>query len=282
MRTILFTLTAVFMALLFCGCLSTSCKKDNIMLATFNIRCPMDGTPNSWDERKDRCRAVIKANNLDIFGVQEAFRHQLDDLLKDSDYAFIGKGRDDFKDKGEFSAIIYNKKRFEVIKSGTFGLSEKPDVPGYRSWKSACPRIATWGIFFDRTSGKKFVYYNTHLDHVSSLARTNGVKLLVEHAKKNAAGLPLIMSGDFNATPQSDVYRTAITLLNDSKTIPQTPHQGPNQTYTNYGRVKSNEPIDYIFVSDEFKVLSHKTDNTRINDQFPSDHDPVVVELRID
>ena len=282
MRTILFSLASVFTVFLFCGCLSAPCKKENIILASFNIRCPVDKSPNTWAERKERCRAVIKQNKLDIFGVQEAFRHQLDDLIRETDYAFIGGGRDDFKNKGEFTAIIYNKKRFEVIKSGTFGLSEKPDLPGYRSWKSAYPRIATWGLFLDRTNSKKFVYYNTHLDNVSSLARINGVKLLVSHAEKNAANLPLLITGDFNATPESEVYRTATSLLNDSRVISYTPHRGPQNTFTDYGRSNSGHPIDFIFVSGEVKIFSHKTDDTLINGQYPSDHYPVVVELCID
>ena len=96
-----------------------------------------------------------------------------------------------------------------IIKGGTFGLSEKPDVPGYKSWKTACPRIATWGLFKDKKTGKEFIYYNTHLDHVSELARINGIKLLVKHAKENAKGKPLIISGDFNAKPTSETYATA-------------------------------------------------------------------------
>ncbi len=135
-------LSGVVCADLLCGCV-TDIKPDAVItLATYNIRCPRDESPNTREERKDRCRAVIRKNGLDISGVQEAFRHQLDDLLANSDYAFIGKGRDDFKDKGEFAAIIYNKNRFEVIDSGVLSLSETPDVPGVVAWNAVCPRMA--------------------------------------------------------------------------------------------------------------------------------------------
>ena len=269
---------ALIMMMLLCGC--SSIQEETFTLATFNIRCPVDKSPNTWKERIPRCLAVIENNRFDIFGVQEAYRFQLDDL-QGKDYAFIGGGRDDFKDKGEFSAILYRKDRFELIKGGTFGLSEKPEIPGFKSWKTAYPRIATWGLFRDKNTGKEFVYYNTHLDHVSELARSNGIKLLVRHARENAAGKPLVISGDFNAKPDSGTYQTAKSLLNDSAEVSQTPHTGPVQTFHGFGRYKRTYPIDYIFVSNGFYVLSHKTDDTKFPEGYPSDHFPVVTKLKL-
>lgn len=271
-----FALAAMF---LLCGCKSIS--QETFTLATFNIRCPVDKTPHTWQERKPRCLAVIKKNQFDIFGVQEALRSQLDDLLGD-EFLFIGGGRDDFKNKGEFSAILYRKDRFELIRGGTFGLSEKPSVPGYKSWKTACPRIATWGLFRDKRTGKEFIYYNTHLDHVSELARINGIKLLVRHAKENAKGKPLIISGDFNAKPTSPTYQTAASLLNDSAKVSLTPHTGSARTFHGFGRyMKHTYPIDFIFVSEDIQVLSHKTDDTKFPEGFPSDHFPVITKLNL-
>lgn len=277
MQKILFpALAAMF---LLCGCKSIT--QDSFNLATFNIRCPVDKTPNTWQERKPRCLAVIRKNQLDIFGVQEAVRFQLDDLLGD-EFLCIGGGRDDFKDKGEFSAILYRKDRFELIRGGTFGLSEKPSVPGYKSWKTAYPRIATWGLFRDKKTGNEFIYYNTHLDHVSELARINGIKLLVKHAKEHAKGKPLIISGDFNAKPTSLTYQTAASLLKDSAKVSLTPHTGSARTFHGFGRyTKHTYPIDFIFVSDDIQVFSHKTDDTEFPEGFPSDHFPVITKLKL-
>lgn len=263
--------------LLLCGC---QCCKDNgsFVLASFNIRCPVDKTPNSWSERKDRCLSVIEKNKIDIFGVQEAVRGQLDDLLG-KQFGFIGGGRDDFKNKGEFSAILYKKSRFEVIESGTFGLSEKPDVPGFKSWQTAYPRIATWGIFKDKKSGKTFAYYNTHLDHISEKARVNGIKLIVAHARKNAAGKPLVLSGDFNAAVGSETYHIAKSLLADSADISAKSSIGPRYTYNGYGRAKNKRIIDFIFVSEGCQVLSHKIDGTKLPEGYPSDHFPVITRI---
>lgn len=269
----------MFLVIVFfvCGC----CNHGVFTVATFNVRCPVDKTPNSWDERKDRCLEVIKNNEMDIFGTQEAVLKQLQDLTSNGEYAFIGSGRNDFKNGGEFSAIIYRKKRFEVLDSGTFGLSEKPEVPGYKSWGTAWPRIATWGLFKDKKSGRKFLFYNTHLDNKSNDARVNGIKMIVRHARAKANSLPLILTGDFNTLQGSETYRTAASLLKDSAVISETPHIGAKVTYTGYGKSKKQRTIDFIFVSDDFRVLTHKTDDTRINGQYPSDHDPVIAEVQI-
>lgn len=256
-------------------------QTSSFVAATFNVRCPVDQSPNSWEERLPRCKAIIQKNGVDIMGLQEPYIEQIEGLVKDSEYEYIGGGRNDFKQKGEFSCILYKKSRFTCLKSGTFGLSEQPDVPGIRSWNSACPRIATWGIFLDKQTGKEFVYYNTHLDHISELARCEGIKLLVAHAKTNAVGKPIMLSGDFNTKPGTATYQTAQEYLRDSRAVSATPHTGPNKTFHGWGKNNRDYPIDYIFVSSEFQVLSHRTDDTLFDGQYPSDHYPVIVTLSL-
>ena len=276
-----FFLVAWCAGLALSACARSEENEHPIALATFNVRVAVDKSPNTWAERLPRCRMIIEKNHLDIVGLQEPLIDQVESLVKASEYDYIGGGRDDFQRKGEFCAILYRKSRFTCLKSGTFGLSETPDVPGVRSWKSACPRIATWGLFRDSQSGKEFVYYNTHLDHVSELARCEGIKLIVDHAKKHAAGKPIILSGDFNTTPGTETYKTAQSLLRDSKLISETPHSGPEKTYHGWGKSKREQPIDFIFVSDEFRVHSHRTINTLLNDTYASDHHPVMVILTL-
>ncbi|MCQ2379576.1 MAG: endonuclease/exonuclease/phosphatase family protein [Victivallaceae bacterium] len=256
-------------------------NRETFVAATFNVRVPVDRSPNSWAERLPRCREIIEKNKIDILGLQEPVAEQLDGLVDNSEYDCIGGGREDFKRKGEFSCILYRRSRFECLASGTFGLSERPDVPGVRSWGSACPRIATWGIFRDKQSKKEFIYYNTHLDHVSERARCEGIKLLIAHAKKNAAGKPMILSGDFNSHPGSETYRTVLSMLDDSAAVSTTPHEGSKMTYQGWGRSRTDRPIDFIFVSKDFSVLSHRTDDSLVKGKYASDHYPVVVTLSI-
>ncbi len=264
------------------SCLAVPAEKESpFIAATFNVRVDVDKSPYTWAERLPRCREIIQKNNIDILGLQEPRIEQLESLVENSAYDYIGGGREDFKRKGEFSCILYRRSRFTCLQSGTFGLSETPDQPGVRSWGSACPRIATWGLFRDKATGKEFIYYNTHLDHRSELARCEGIRQLVAHAKKYATGKPIMISGDFNAYPDSETYRTAQSLLRDSNTISLTPHTGPANTFHNWGKGKATRPIDFIFVSDEFQVQSHRTDDRLVDGKYASDHFPVVVTLTL-
>lgn len=258
-------------------------KKDSLVLATYNLRVPCDPPPYDWENRRDRVRKVVQDNGLDIYGVQEAVLFQLKDLLEleTGNYAYIGGGRDDFRDAGEHSCILYRTDRLELLAGGTFSLSEQPDVPGIRAWDAACPRCATWGKFRDRLTGKEFCYCNTHLDHVGITARIKGIELVVSHAAENAAGLPMILSGDFNVKPDSETYRAAAALLRDSACISETGHTGADITFHGFGKAKNPCLIDYIFVSDGIRVLRHWTDATMPDGDYASDHHPVIAELQI-
>ncbi len=263
-----------------CGCAGAG-GDSSFAAATFNLRYPVDEAPLDWESRAVRARNIIRANRFDIVGVQEPWKKQIDLMLRGTNYRYIGGGRDDFKDKGEHSAIVYDSERFEVLDSGTFGLSEQPETPGVCSWGSGCPRIATWGLFLDRRSGRRFLFYNTHLDHASDPARQNGVRLLATHAARQAPGTPRIVTGDFNATPDSPTYAIAVSLLRDAATVSETGHTGPMGTFHGYGKHVRTAPIDYIFVSDGIEVKSHRTVSSMIDGEYASDHDPVVAELRI-
>ena len=69
------------------ACIPTYLAAETFTLATFNIRCPADQTPHTWQERANRCIKVIEQNKFDIFGVQEANKHQLDDLVANGIYS---------------------------------------------------------------------------------------------------------------------------------------------------------------------------------------------------
>ncbi len=253
----------------------------SFVLGTFNIRCPGDLGENTWENRLPRCRELIASNKLEIFGLQEAFLYQIEGLLEGTNYRFIGGGRNDFKKSGEYSCIIYNPQRFEELQSGLFGLSENLQEPGLRSWNSACPRICTWGFFLDKKSGKRFFYYNTHLDHKSEEARIKGIQLIVEHAKKTAEGVPMILSGDFNALPNSTTIDVVSGLLRDSRTISESKPTGAQGTYHAYGKIPLPVRIDYIFVSEGVRVLSYHVDKTKPQGGFASDHNPVITNIII-
>jgi len=154
----------------------------SINVMTFNIRYDNTGDgQNIWANRRDRAANAIKFYSPDLFGTQETLHNQLEDLKSRlPEYGVIGVGREDGKEKGEYSPVWYKKDRFSLQSSGYFWLSETPDVAGSKGWDGACERIATWAIFKDKYTNNAVFFINTHLDHQGVVARREGVNLLFQ------------------------------------------------------------------------------------------------------
>lgn len=256
---------------------------QHLDVVTYNLRYdnPGDGV-NSWANRKEKVYALIRKSDPDIIGVQEALHHQLTGITENlPEYRFIGVGRDDGKERGEYSAILLKHDRFRILEENTFWLSETPDVPGSKSWDAAITRVATWAKLKDLQSGKSFLLVNTHFDHIGEEARKRSAEMIREKAAELSEGLPVIVTGDFNFTREEEPYRVitaaGILQLNDPA-----PENAPG-TYCNFG-VDSMpcRAIDYILFSNHWKASGYKviTDNDGKN--YPSDHLPVIVTLRPD
>lgn len=268
---------------------SCNSKPIDLNVMSFNIRYDNpDDSLNNWQYRKDVAAKTIKSQNADIVGTQEVLVNQLNDLKSRlPEYNAIGVGREDGIEKGEYSAILYRKDRFKEIKSGYFWLSETPEVAGSKGWDGACERIATWAILEDISSKKQLFFINTHLDHVGKIARQEGVTLLLSRANALANGLPIIMTGDFNATPESDVIKHVTDVnspehLIHSKDI-AVEKSGTDWTFHGFGKVpmERREFIDYVFVSKGIKVAKHNVLPEKLDDIFISDHSVVVAQIEI-
>lgn len=268
---------------------SCNSKPIDLNVMSFNIRYDNpDDSLNNWQYRKDVAAKTIKSQNADIVGTQEVLVNQLNDLKSRlPEYNAIGVGREDGIEKGEYSAILYKKDRFKEIKSGYFWLSETPEVAGSKGWDGACERIATWAILEDISSKKQLFFINTHLDHVGKIARQEGVTLLLSRANALANGLPIIMTGDFNATPESDVIKHVTDAnspehLIHSKDI-AVEKSGTDWTFHGFGKVpmERREFIDYVFVSKGIKVAKHSVLPEKLDDIFISDHSVVVAQIEI-
>ncbi|WP_293710752.1 endonuclease/exonuclease/phosphatase family protein [uncultured Parabacteroides sp.] len=286
MKKILLSFLSLFLSVSF-----LSAKQPDVPLnvMTFNIRMDTkDDGANQWSNRKDLAAGLVKFHNVDIFGAQEVLNHQLNDLLTClPEYAYVGVGREDGKTKGEYAAIFYKKDRFVLEDSGNFWLAEDINAVGKKGWDAACERVATWGIFKDKESGKKFFFLNTHLDHMGKVARHEGASLVLEEAHKLAKGLPVIVTGDFNATPDDDPIKV-LTDKNDPRHIIHSREiaslkYGPEWTFHDYGRIpnEKREWIDYIFVKGDIKVLRNGVLTDTLNSLYPSDHCPVMATLII-
>src|SRR5690606_24570908 len=149
---------------------------------------------------------LIQFHDFDIFGTQEGLKHQLDYLQEEMPgYAYIGVGRDDGKDAGEYAAIFYKKELFELLDKGNFWLSEDTTKPN-KGWDAVLPRICSWGKFKEKSSGLVFFFFNTHFDHVGTIARQESAKLILNKINKTTGTSPTIVTGDFNVDQHSPSY----------------------------------------------------------------------------
>ena len=270
----------ITLAILICSLLGFS---QQLNVATFNIRMKTQSdTGNLWENRKKPVTDLIKYHEFEIFGVQEAFKEQLTDLSQGlPDFKYVGVGRDDGAEKGEHSAIFYNTKLFKQLESGTFWLSDTDTEKPNKGWDAALPRICTWGIFIDNSNGKKFIFMNTHFDHIGKIARKESAKLILAKAKEFAKDLPLILTGDFNITETDEAYCTLAKsdVVHDVHGLAEIVYE-PNSTFNSFGRgIKESGRIDHIFITKPFGVKKYGILTDTYMGKYPSDHFPVVTQL---
>ncbi len=267
--------------------LMTACgSTTELNVMTFNVRYdnPEDGR-NNWKFRKERVAEVIRDNRIDAFGTQEVLINQYNDLKGLlPEYASVGVGREDGKEQGEFNAVFFRRDRFTLLDSGSFWLSETPEVAGSRGWDAACERLATWAVLKEK-GGTELLFINTHLDHMGRVARREGVTLLIERIGKLAAGRPVVLTGDFNAEPGSSVvgHVLACGIFNDSKAVAAT-KAGPDWSFADYGSIPDGERplIDYIFVSKGVGVSHYEVLPDHNEEGFVSDHAPLKAAIHIE
>lgn len=255
-------------------------KQFNII--TYNIRYnTRSDKENAWPNRRDNVIELLKRHKTDIFSVQEALYDQIMDLkdgMKDFDY--VGVGRDDGNINGEFSAIYYNSHRFTLIENGTFWLSQTPKIPS-KSWDAALNRICTWARLKEKETRKTFYIFNTHFDHKGVKARKESALLILKKISEISERKdPIILTGDFNLTPNEKPMVLIRQKLRDARQISKTVPQGPIGTFNDFDFTsKLENRIDYIFVNKKVEINKYNVITDSKDKHFPSDHLPVLVEI---
>jgi endonuclease/exonuclease/phosphatase family metal-dependent hydrolase len=273
------------------GCRTTEFG-DNQTASTrvisYNIRLntPNDGV-NAWPYRKDMFTVNLIAYDADILGVQEAVNDQIVDLITGMhEFSYVGQGRDDGDEAGEYTAIFYKNDRFIKIDEGQFWLSETPDVIGSVGWDAAITRVATWVILRDQTTNEELFVLNTHFDHRGEVARTQSARLILTKIDAYSRGLPTIIMGDFNARPDTQVYalitdQAADIVMNDAYKACDL-HEGPIGTFQGFEVTDedTNHRVDYIFFSEDFSCSDYRADiGTVASGRYGSDHLPVIANI---
>ena len=253
-------------------------------VCSFNMRTDCDKGEHAWTNRLPLILKVIGKHGFDIIGAQELKLNQvahLREMLGPRGYEIVGRGRL-AEGKSEGVYIIYNVKRFECTASDTFQLSETPDVWGSSSWGSAYPRTCVWVQLRDRESGVEFRFYNTHLDHVSELARRKGMELTVGRINADvSAGMTAFLAGDFNnELKPGNAIDYVRKSMSDTADVVLSPHRGPVKTFHGY-HPPACALIDYVFVKGPVRVLTHATLDDMPEGKVPSDHFPVAAKVAL-
>ncbi len=255
-----------------------------IKVMSFNIRYGLanDGE-NHWNNRKRLALARIQAFGPDLLGLQECRDDSQADFVRMGlpDYHFLGIHRGGPGDTAlEMAPLLFRRSAFKLLDTGCFWLSETPEVPGSMSWGSAFPRTVSWARLACHSTGAVLTYVNTHFDFEPPSAIDANAKVLRHWLDQIRSQSPLIVTGDFNAYKDANAYRllTGAGVLNDAFRQAH-PDEADASTFHDFGRQEEMEPIDWILVSDHFRVLDAQIDRTRVGNLFPSDHYPITAVL---
>lgn len=256
-----------------------------IRVFTYNIRTEAAGDGiNAFVNRKEFVKEAFPKYEADVIGFQETQPHMrqwIIDNFTDYEICGVGRGADLL---GESNIVAFKRGKFDLVSLETFWLSDTPRKAGSRfsTDQSSCPRICTCTTLYHRESGKAFRHYNTHLDHVGQFAQAQGISLILNRiaADYDAWALPVILTGDFNVTPDSVVYKSVISFKGCGEPlIDVTADVGP--TFHAYRPAQVGSKIDYIFTNMPCDPAKSFTATDEKDGVYLSDHYPVGAELEI-
>jgi endonuclease/exonuclease/phosphatase family metal-dependent hydrolase len=253
-----------------------------ITVMTFNIRygTAADGE-NHWLKRREQLFALLREQQADVIGLQEALHGQVEEILAAvPGYDYVGVGRSDGRHDGEYAAILYKAARLRARRSDTFWFSDTPGVVRSTSWGNRIERICTWAWFEDR-EGPAFYAFNVHLDHESQPSRERSAALLLARIAARDPKAPVVVTGDFNAGEANAAVVAMRASLRDSFRVlhPDAAEVGTFTGFT-FGRTVGDK-IDYVFVEPGIEVLEAAIVRSSRDGRYPSNHFPVVARLRM-
>ena len=279
-----------------------------LRLITHNIRyatkSPFQGE-ELWPIRRPLILNELRFNTAHspeaFICLQEVLHEQLLDISSllnngTKEWQYIGVGRDDGVEAGEYSPIFYRPAVWTVVKYKTVWLSETPDRPS-KGWDAASVRILTVGVFQHRLSRKRVIAMNTHLDDQGSKSRLEAAKIISREMESlshqaGIADIPTFLAGDLNSEPHMEAYRyfqEKYPLADLQTLVEPQDRYGHRQTFTGFGFDK--EPlkrIDFLFVryartgSDPWIVKNYAVlENCFDDNVYSSDHRAVVADLEL-
>lgn len=267
-----------------------------IRVMSFNVRGSFRdrGKANAWENRADVNVETIERRAPDLIGFQELQGGNLETYReKLPQYARVMGPRYGNRAPYDFNAILFDPSRLELLDSGGFWLSETPERYS-ASWETRVVRSANWAHFRFSETGIFLLHLNTHLDHVSKLARVEGSRLILRKLAELRGDEPsVVVTGDFNCRPGTPVYRnfaragfvdTYLAAGNEDGRDANTFHAFKGAWYREARPGLGPRRIDWILLKDprrRVRVGSHLIlrDHDEGSGVHPSDHYPVLAEL---
>lgn len=249
----------------------------SLKILSQNVMCWGVEGKSSFEMRRPLMQRAVRESGADIIGFQEVtpvWKEYFDKDLSDFEHYLVYRS----EKNPEGTPIYWNPARVEMLNCGHFWLSETPTVSSL-GWDARCVRITCWALFRELESGSQFAFVNTHLDHVGMTAQVKGIEQICAFIRQRFGDdMPLILTGDFNAQPDSRVIAVTDTLLQDARSAAKTTTDGI--TFHGFGE---HAPIiiDYIYLSrnigcDRFEIVDIHDDKT-----VQSDHYGVLAHLNI-
>ena len=263
---------------------NTSYSPGTLCVMTYNLRFASTNPPNAWPDRRPLMREVIQNISPDVIGTQEGLFNQIQDLAADlPGYRWIGVGRDDGRQEGEFMAVFYRTNRLQPLATNHFWLSDTPEAPGSSTWGNKNRRMVTAVKFRDLQTQKEFHFWDTHFDHQIQEAREKSAAL-IRHRAGLIGPLPLILVGDFNAAAgKNPAYQRLTNFFADTWLLARQRRGEGLGTFNGFQEIKQGAPrIDWILARGNFSVEATEIVTFSRKGQFPSDHCPVVAWLKME
>lgn len=270
-------------AIAVCG--GIAAQEIELGVMSYNLRygTALDGE-NAWPNRKEILLRSIEAYDPDIIGTQETLDFQAEYLVQTlkGGYRRLGIDRD-ANTRGEAVTVLYRHSLLLPVEYGNFWLSETPEAPASKSWDSSLTRMVTWIRFYHLPTKRFFLFYNTHFDHRGEEARRQSAALMCRDAATRQAGLPIVVTGDFNARAEnSAAWTTFIEHGFQDAWLLAKERVGPPITWSAFGPpADEDRRIDWILVKGDAEVPVCETVLYNEEGRYPSDHYAVHARIRL-
>lgn len=268
---------------------NVSSSATEIRVVSQNLRVNSSKNVISIEERHEGLRNIIKSQNPDIIGFQEAdktWESYLKSDYSEYNYVWYWRGIGNQSKENEATPIFYKKDKFNLLDQGRFWLSDTPDQPSY-CFNEDMNRIVIWVKLQVKETGEIFYYFNTHFS-LDNTSRFQSEQVLRERVlSKVGDQTPFYITADFNMQSSENTYQNMTTWCTDMALAAEVDETNNSGTFApSFQPTPANMRIDMGFYNEDagtvpyYKVI---LDTITVNgkEYAPSDHFGVFFRTRL-